>query len=81
LLATDCEKVFRLGAGAAYEEPLISLQGSSIRFFWKEITAHFKGGYLIYPQKSTLGKLNVRTASTVRKTNRILTGLNSPTER
>jgi len=45
--------------GAAYKEPGISFQGSSIRFLWKEIKAQFKGGYLRYPPKSTLGKLNV----------------------
>jgi len=35
-----------LRIGAAYEDALISLQGSSIRFFRKEIKAQFKGGYL-----------------------------------
>ena len=52
--------------GAAYEEAFIPLQGSSIRFFKKEIKAQFKGGYLRYTTKSTLGKLTVGTASTVR---------------
>jgi len=55
-----------LQAGDAYEEAVISYKGSSIRFFWKEIKAQFKGGYLRYPPKSTLGKLTVGTASTVR---------------
>ena len=55
-----------LATGAAYEEAVISLQGSSMRFFWKEIKAKFKGGYLIYPPKSTPGKLTVGTATTVR---------------
>ena len=53
-------------AGAAYEEAVISLRGSSIRFFWKEIKAQFKGGVLRYPPKSTLGKLMVGSFSTVR---------------
>jgi len=69
-------------SGAAYEEAVISLQRSSIRFFWKEIIAQFKGGYLRYPPKSTPGKLNVGTASSVRyKKTGFKPGLNSPAER
>jgi len=42
-------KLFFLSiVGAAYEEAVISLQGSSIRFIWKDI------GYLRYPLRVLL---------------------------
>jgi len=39
--------------GAAYEEAVISLQGRSIRFFWKEIKAHPKEGIWDTPEESS----------------------------
>jgi len=51
--------------GATYEEAVISLEGSSILFSERD-KSPIQGRVSKIPPKSTLGKLNVGTASTVR---------------
>jgi len=51
--------------GAAYEEAVISLLGSSIRFFLERDKSPIQRRISEIPTKGTLGKLNVGTTSTL----------------
>jgi len=66
LLPNYCGLPFPSTSGAAYKEAVISLHGSSIRFFLERDKRPIQRRVSKIPPKNALGKLTVGTASTLR---------------